>query len=300
MNKHYNVVVLGACGMLGRVVYKYLKREHPLNIFGTDRNNTEFIELDALSPDKCLKNLRKKLKKIDYIINCIGILNKDIDKNIKDAIAINSLFPNKLARWTEKSDCKIIHVSTDAVFSPVAGSVCEKDMPYPIDLYGSSKFLGEPNSSKVLTVRTSIIGFDPIKKKGLLEWVANNKNGTLKGYKNQKWSGCTVLQFAILCDDLIFNGKFDLLRKKTRIFHFAPISDITKYEMVKSMNNMFLGEKQVKKEDGQDITRILYSEFVNLLKIKRFESTFSQALKKLISFEHGKQEKTCIRSGHKA
>ena len=94
MNKK-NVVVLGAKGMLGRAVYGYLKEKYPNNVWGTDKNDKNYLQLDAANPTNQFNEIVKKVGKIDYFINCIGILNKKNEKNIfryiKQLVQVNVL-----------------------------------------------------------------------------------------------------------------------------------------------------------------------------------------------------------------
>src|SRR5204863_1499733 len=110
-----------------------------------------------------------------YAVNCIAVL-KGASENCgteADATAhqINAVFPHELARLAAKVGCRVVHVSTDAVFAPDSGSCLESDMPAPTDHYGRTKLLGEPSAPNALTFRCSIIGPNPFKKTGLLEWV---------------------------------------------------------------------------------------------------------------------------------
>ena len=58
------------------------------------------------------------------------------------------------ARWGGR----VIHFSTDCVFSGNRGAYTEEDEPDAEDLYGRTKFLGEVAGANALTLRTSIIG----------------------------------------------------------------------------------------------------------------------------------------------
>ena len=143
----------------------------------------------------------------------------------------NSEFPQKLAELSKKYVFKLIQVSSDAVFSSIYGEATEQNKTNPENEYGKSKLKGEPKSMSVLSIRTSLLGFDPLKRKGLLEWASNSINN-IHGYTNHTWSGCTTLQFAKLCEFLIKNDNFDTYRKNSPILHFAPLGPTTKYEIL--------------------------------------------------------------------
>lgn len=278
------ILVLGSQGMLGRAVFRYLSQKYPWVVWGTSR--TQIIEkktlfFDAQIPSK-LPNLLKKIGNVDYIINCIGILRSGPPEEMK---TINTDFPNELARVAKKNKGKIIHISTDAVFSSLAGIVTERDKPNPDDSYGMSKLLGEVHANNFLSIRTSLLGFSPIQHTGLLDWVIQTQNIPIPGFRNQLWSGCTVLQCAMLCKKIISRDTFDNLRKKSHVLHFFPIRPITKYQLIKDFLTIMQLKKSVKKSYGSEVTRILKSNFEKELYLNEFASSHTDALKELMEFE---------------
>lgn len=282
------ILVLGSQGLLGRTVYRYLSGKYPKKIWRTTHKASDtknsFLFLDVSTCNSDFKKIIKKVKKVDYVINCIGILKEYA--SIENLILVNSLFPHMLSRLAQEYDFRIIHISTDAVYSPSAGSVKETDTPSPQDAYGTSKLLGELYSSHSLTFRTSIIGFDPIHKKGLLEWVRGQRNKTILGFINQKWTGCTSLQFAKLCEDVIYRSKFNSLRKCSATYNFAPLKPITKYKLIKSYISLCNYPIVVKKSRSNTITRILTSCIFDLDYLKQYTYDIKQALAELIIFEN--------------
>lgn len=289
MNRKPCILILGSSGMLGRTMVKYFSRKFPHTVFSTLREQTKnksIFYLSVASVEQDIKSILKKIKKIDYIINCIAVMNSNLD--IKELVLVNTDFPKKLAAIAEKNNCKLIHISTDGVFNPLAGGVYESDIPTPPDNYGKSKFMGEPNSFSAITIRTSIVGFDPYKHKGLLEWVRTARKPA-KGFTNQKWAGSTVLQFAILCEKIIKRNSFEVLREKSSVFHFAPISNATKYLLIRDFFLALAQKNCVKKSLGIKKTRRLRTLFAEELYLKEFKKTGIKALKELIKFEkmHG-------------
>jgi dTDP-4-dehydrorhamnose reductase len=274
------ILVLGAQGMLGHTVFKYLSKTN--SVWGTARNNDPskmLFQYDA-NDYTVLGNLIKR-NRIDYIINCIGIL--PANTNEQEMRFVNALFPHKLTTIAKAYNTNVIHISTDAVFSLVANEVDEETIPSPSDLYGNTKFLGEPQSSNVISIRTSILGLDPSNHKGLLEWALKTK--TIKGYTNQVWSGSTTLQFAQLCDKIINNGTFKTMRYHSPIFHFSPISRVTKHDIINTFLDLSKSKKKIKKVEGEKITRNLKTNYPDLLYIKHFEPDLKAALQDLITFE---------------
>lgn len=291
MIKIYNpsILVLGAEGMLGRGVYMYLKNLYPNSTWGTHREvrkpYSALLKFDVYNSEDDLSLILKKMRKIDYIINCIGILKKY--DSVENLIYVNAFFPHKLASLAEKYHFKLIHVSSDAVFPENAGAVTENTISSPTDLYGTSKLLGEPFSQNALTFRTSIIGFDPLKHKGLLEWASMSTNHLLKGYTNQRWTGCTVVQYAQLCHRIISQNRFANFRKRSAVFHFAPLGPISKYDIL----NAYLAVAKPKEKDilktakGKKITRYLTSEYFDPNDLRKYTGDILKALKELIKFE---------------
>ena len=150
----------------------------------------------------------KKLQRLkpDILINCLGITNKekiDNSRQIENFININSLLPHRLQRICSEMGTRLIHLSTDCIFSGSKGFYSEYDIPDPTDIYGKSKLLGEIDFENTLTIRKSVIGHELVSRKGLLEWFLN-QNSSIQGYKNVIFSGLTVLELAKLIDKYIF------------------------------------------------------------------------------------------------
>ncbi len=271
--------------MLGNTVFRYLQIKYPTSVWGTTRSKQKenrIFFLDVASVEKDLQNIIATTK-IDYVINCIGLLRSTTD--MKELIEVNALFPNKLADLAERYDFKLIHISTDAVFTEDANEVYEDTPLSPTDLYGMSKALGEPQSDHVLTFRTSILGHDSRKKKGLLSWIDNEQKEKITGYSNQTWTGCTTLQFAKLYEDTIIKNKFISLRKQSPVYHFAPIEKSTKYELIKQYTHLTHKKITVEEQKSTPITRILVTKYTNSLYLENYSQTISQSLRDLLSFE---------------
>jgi dTDP-4-dehydrorhamnose reductase len=138
------------------------------------------------------------------VINCIGIIKQiQAASDPVESIAINALFPNQLARLTSARRVKLIHFSTDCVFSGKNGNYTEDDYPDPGDLYGRTKLLGEVSSPDSLTLRTSIVGHELQGHHGLLDWFLAQRSGHAKGFAKARFSGLTTLDFAELVSYII-------------------------------------------------------------------------------------------------
>ena len=154
------IIVLGSNGMAGHIVTLGLRTEiQKYDVIAVARTNSPAkpnILLDMTDFD-ALANLIKT-SKADIIINCIGLLNKNAEDKIDQAILLNSYFPHFLETITKNTTTKVIHISTDCVFSGNKGGYRENDIKNGIGFYAQSKALGEIVNQKDLTIRTSIIG----------------------------------------------------------------------------------------------------------------------------------------------
>jgi dTDP-4-dehydrorhamnose reductase len=163
----------------------------------------------------------------DVVVNAIGIIKQRPET--KDPIAsraINSDFPHRLSALCQASGARLIHFSTDCVFSGRRGRYTEDDRPDPEDQYGRSKLLGELNGPLCLTLRTSMIGRELNTTIGLLEWFLSNRGGRVKGYTQAIYSGFTTLALAHIVADLIAHHPH-----LSGIYHVSS-APISKYDLL--------------------------------------------------------------------
>lgn len=203
-----NILILGANGMLGHMVYAYLK-EQGYNVIGTARNDKYEYKYDAFENMEVLEEIIKNSKP-SFVINCIGILNKVAEDNHYLATKLNSLLPNYIDYLSKQYDFKFVHVSTDCVFSGKKGNYDENSLPDATSFYGRSKALGEVNNDRNVTLRTSIVGPDINDKGiGLYHWFMNQE-GSVNGYTKAIWSGVTTLQLAKIIEETFKNNMIGL------------------------------------------------------------------------------------------
>jgi dTDP-4-dehydrorhamnose reductase len=246
--KMKKVLVLGVTGMLGSMIYDYLRRNDELNVAGTFRDNKSDLIINdnnKLYQFKANNNIEKQLLNIykrfgyDYIINAIGIIKpycKDNDmQGVYNAIIVNSLFPHKMANVvkTINKKIRIIQIATDCVYSGKDGMYDENAKHDPLDVYGKTKSLGEVNSENLLNIRCSIIGPEIKGKMSLLEWFLSNPDGsTINGYSHHKWNGVTTMQFAQLCENIIIQNSFNKLLEQNFILHYIINKTVAKYDLL--------------------------------------------------------------------
>nr|WP_320161337.1 SDR family oxidoreductase [uncultured Methanoregula sp.] len=196
------ILILGATGMLGHKLMQVLSQEH--TVAGTIRRNAQvladnriFSKIDILGDIRAdnIKTIDTAISTVhpDVIINCIGIVKQlPAAQDPLQSIAINALFPHQLAALCRSKNIRMIHMSTDCVFSGRRGNYREDDNSDAEDLYGKTKYLGEVDYPGCLTIRTSIIGRELDTTHGLIEWFMDHEGRTVSGYKNAVFSGLTT------------------------------------------------------------------------------------------------------------
>jgi len=225
------IVILGSTGMLGNAVGKYfIEKYGEDNVYLSYRNKEISYGKNTFPfiPQKC--NLWS-LPKCDYIINCIGTIKPFIDDDPIASIQINSVFPRVLANYCKEINCKLIHITTDCVFSGVSGEYSEDSLHDCTDSYGKTKSLGEPINC--MTIRTSIIGEEIHKNASLISWVQSQKGKDVSGFTNHQWNGVTTKQYARICSQIIDQALY-----QEGIYHVFSNS-ITKYKLLCLLNDRF-------------------------------------------------------------
>lgn len=241
------ILILGATGEIGHTLCKILSKNYKVVALMRKNPNIRSVNFfDNILPENhCIflesfqnfKSVKSEIKKInpDVVINCAGIVkHRKICKegNIETEY-INSTFPHLLAEICSDNDIRFIHFSTDCVFSGEKGNYSESDTPDPIDYYGKSKFLGEVNLPPALTIRTSFIGPSLFHKTGLFEWLKQQKNQTIYGYKNAIYTGLTTIAFSKILMKIVKNHP-DL----EGLFQISS-EPISKFDLIHLINERF-------------------------------------------------------------
>jgi len=267
-----NILILGANGMLGKMMSLYLKSNNELNVFVTARNKSSFIEKNfekkftnfQLS-DNYSENLKKIVNNVDFIVNCIGVIKPKIDEknpnSIKETILTNSYFPMELQNLAFENQIKYIQIGTDCVFSGNDGSYTESSFMDAKDLYGKSKIVGELEGMNKYLIRSSIIGPEEGKGSSLMNWFLNNTQQEVSGYKNHLWNGVTTLNFAKVVEGFILNNDFNF---KTQ--HLIPKNTITKANLLEEFKKHFNKNVIINHVDAEEIidrTLLTINEQVN-------------------------------------
>jgi len=252
------VLILGSTGMLGNAVYKEFSEDDSFSVRRTKRggqwagdgseyerdkrigskdSDDHYIIFDAIEDSRngqgSLSNIWLQAgHDFDYIINCIGVIKPFIDKSPHHSAFLNGTFPHKLSEWAEENGSRVIHITTDCVFSGKDGGYNEDSVHDEVDFYGRSKSLGEPSNCMVL--RTSIIGEEIHKNASLIAWVKSQAGNTINGFTNHLWNGITTNQYGKICMQIIKGGLYE-----EGLFHVFSPNPVNKLELVSAINDRF-------------------------------------------------------------
>lgn len=276
MNKK-RVLVIGATGMLGHMVHNYMESLGTYELFNSVYRtplNDKSIVCDV-KDQKAVADLFKKVRP-NVVINCVGALVQESQNNPASGIYLNALFPYVLRDLCNQYNAKLIHVSTDCVFSGKKGTYSEEDFRDADDVYGRSKALGEIFDAPHCTLRTSIIGPELKDGTGLFHWFMKQE-GEVKGYTKALWSGVTTLELAKAIQKVIEN---DL----TGVLQVTNGNKLSKFDLLNLFNQF--------KETSVNI--IPYDGYVadkSLTKSTKFDfkvPDFDQMIEEIIKFSKTK------------
>lgn len=225
-------LVMGSSGMAGSTIATYLiERGHDVTTFATSKSKyKKHITGDAFDQELLKKMIYDG--NFDIIINCIGILNQSAEDNKYEAVYLNSLLPHFIAKHIKNSNTKLIHMSTDCVFSGMKGNYSEIDHRDGDTFYDRTKALGEIEDDRNVTFRNSIIGPDVNENGiGLFNWFMK-QNQPLSGYETAIWTGVTTLTLAKAMEKAAETNL-------TGLYNLVNNEQINKYEMLKLFNQYF-------------------------------------------------------------
>jgi len=184
------------CSVRGSIEEPFYRR---IDLFRREKILEKVDAMDLPALGRTLREVRPA-----YIVNCVGVIKqREEAKAAVPSITLNALLPHKLAEFAEEWDGKVIHFSTDCVFSGKRGGYTEDDPSDAEDLYGKSKYLGEATAGNAITLRTSIIGRELSHFRSLLEWFLAQKGKTIRGFRRVIYSGVTTNYLARRVGDLI-------------------------------------------------------------------------------------------------
>jgi dTDP-4-dehydrorhamnose reductase len=243
------ILILGGSGMLGHRLWINLRKEHEVWVtVRGDRNPFPCIpdfpeeqiryRVDGLYFEEVTRALASIQP--DLVINCIGLI-KQMGHLARDplyTITLNALLPHKISLVCRVAKIRMIHISSDCVFSGEKGNYTEDDQSDAEDLYGRTKFLGEVNYPHCVTLRTSIIGLELKNRLGLIEWFLSQQN-QINGYRRAIYTGFTTDELSrIISDYVIPNPDLHGLYQ-------VSSNPITKFDLLSLANVAFKKDIQI-------------------------------------------------------
>jgi len=232
LQKALKYLVLGATGMAGHIISIYLFEQghdvttYSRTAFSYGRNRTGDITDPIFLRSLLLEDT------YDVVVNCIGMLNNACEVNQKDSIHLNSYLPHAIVSLLENRQTKLIHLSTDCVFSGKTSPYQENSLRDGETFYDRTKALGEIENTKHLTLRNSIIGPDmKVDGIGLFNWFMK-QHDMISGYTGAIWTGVTTLTLAKALERAITEGI-------TGIYHLVNNQSISKYDLLHLFNKHF-------------------------------------------------------------
>jgi len=236
------ICILGAGGMLGHMLVRVLSETH--DVYGTSKQEWSATASLAkfLNKEKWIAGVDAKdittvsalfrAHEFDVVINCIGVVKQRGHRTSEEEmVEVNAHFPHKLLSICDAFGARLIHISTDCVFSGNKGNYVETDNPDPVDIYGSSKLAGEIVDDHNLTIRTSHVGRELTNFTSLFEWILSNRGKKVVGYSNVIYSGLTTFSLSVVINSLLTTGS-----SINGLVHVAS-NPIDKFKLITELNN---------------------------------------------------------------
>ena len=254
--------MLGSTGLIGHQVYNYLKDNsdfHLSNIAYRKKLQKDTILLDARDEENFVSSIERISP--NYIVNCIGVLISQAKKDLESAIFLNTYLPHRLSRLADKLNAKLIHMSTDCVFSGNKKKpYVELDEKDGQDNYAKTKSAGEVINNKHITLRTSVVGpeLNP-NGEGLFNWFMK-QTGSISGFTKAIWSGVTTLEIAKAV-------KWSIDNEITGLYHVTNNHPINKNDLLKLFKKYTQKEINITPIDGHDVDK----SFIDTRKLIDYE-----------------------------
>lgn len=262
-DKKTKVLVLGATGMLGNAVLRLFEQSTGYEVLASARSTSALRLLPEELSDRVIcgvdvENMDSLISlfakaRPDVVINCIGLVKQltGADDPLA-AIPINSLLPHRLARLCGVACARLVHMSTDCIFSGAKGMYTEDDMSDAKDLYGRSKYLGEVDYPHAITLRTSIIGHELNGGHSLVGWFLAQQ-GSVKGFKRAIFSGLPTVELARVIRDHV------IPHPELHGVHHVSADPINKFDLLTLISNVYDKKIDMAADDKFIIDRSLDS-----------------------------------------
>ncbi|RIV76147.1 SDR family oxidoreductase [Pelagerythrobacter aerophilus] len=257
------VLVLGASGMLGTAMLRTFAQSKGYAAIGAVRSLSPRLEkiagdasfitgLDAGSSDSLAGVFAAA--RPDIVINAVGLIKQLAGGNaVTSAVPVNTLLPHRLQTLAEIAGARLVHVSTDCVFSGARGNYLETDKADANDVYGLSKYLGEVTGPNAVTLRTSIIGHELASANGLVEWFLAQKHA-IRGFTKAIFSGLPTAELARVVRDFV------LPRTELTGLYHVSVDPITKYDLLRLVGEAYDHNIAIEPDASLVIDRSLNSD----------------------------------------
>lgn len=259
-----SIVILGGTGMLGHKLYQHFLPRFPRTLCSIHKRagDPPFSNIPLFRGPQVIEGIDvtdfNELSRLlldfrpDFTVNCVGVIKQREGASIPiPTLKVNSLLPHQLAELSAGWGGRLIHFSTDCVFSGRRGMYKEDDLSDAEDWYGKAKFLGETRRANALTIRTSIIGRELSNHRSLLDWFLFQKGGRVKGYRKSIYSGVTTNHLAEVISEVI------LRHPQLNGLYQVASSPISKYEILCLIRDAYAMDIDIDEVDGEDLNRSL-------------------------------------------
>nr|WP_315187105.1 SDR family oxidoreductase [uncultured Albidiferax sp.] len=258
------VLVFGVTGMLGNAMFRYLSTDLNLIVYGTargerarqyfpvDQSHHLITGVDVENHDSLVKAF--SFVRPDIVINCVGLVKQLAEANDPlIAVPINTLLPHRLAALCNATSARLVHISTDCVFSGSKGNYLESDFPDAYDLYGRTKLLGEVDYPNAITLRTSIIGHELVGQRSLLGWFLAQKK-SVKGFTKAIFSGVPTVELSRIVHEFV------LPRQGLHGLYHISSKPINKFELLKNISTTYKKNIEIIPDESLVVDRSLNSQ----------------------------------------
>jgi dTDP-4-dehydrorhamnose reductase len=258
------ILVLGVSGMLGSAMFRVLSAVSSFDVYGTIRSSgvRQYFSqelglkiiagVDVESQDSLVSIFGTVQP--DIVVNCVGLVKQLADANDPlQAVPINSLLPHRLAALCKVAGARLVHISTDCVFSGKKGGYVEADFPDAYDLYGRTKLIGEVDYPHAITLRTSIIGHELSGARSLLCWFLAQEE-KVKGFTKAVFSGLPTNELARVVRDFV------IPRPELRGLYHVAAKPIDKYTLLRLVSDVYGKSIEIVPDDQLIIDRSLCAD----------------------------------------
>lgn len=266
------ILILGGDGMLGHQLFGMLGQRYEVKVtlrrelaayggFGLFSQSNAFAGVDVRDPGRLPAVLAEF--RPQSVVNAVGLVKQRPDGlDLIANLEINALFPHRLAQMCRGIGARLVHVSTDGVFSGERGNYREEDRADAADTYGRCKLLGEVGSAGEITLRTAVIGIGLSRRSGLIDWFLQQR-GRVPGYRNAVFSGLTAKELSRVIERILRD-----FPDASGLYHVSAAA-ISKHDLLLKLRDRLSLPIEVAADDSVRIDRSLDSS--------RFRSEFSYA-----------------------